>query len=147
VSVWVCLWLIKSLFRFSFASLFFASFLCVLVKKPDRGRNAGYPAPPAQIRSRPRGRHPDFGDFGAQWLADGQLTEATVLGIPDPLLGNRLAALVVPAAGDVSAEDLMHRCAAILPKHKLPATIKFLRTLPKKASGKIDRDKCLTLLK
>ncbi len=79
-------------------------------------------------------------------LADGQLIEATVLGIPDPLLGNRLTALVVPAAGDVSTEDLLRRCAAILPKHKLPSTIKFLRALPKKTSGKIDRDKCLSIV-
>ena len=80
-------------------------------------------------------------------LADGQLIEVTVLGIPDPLLGNRLTALVVPAVGDLTAEDLTRQCAAKLPKHKCPSTIKFLRALPKKASGKIDRDKCLALLK
>ena len=80
-------------------------------------------------------------------LTDGQLIEAAVIGIPDPLLGNRLAALAVPAADDVSPEDLLRRCAARLPKHKLPSTIKFLRALPKKASGKIDRDKCLSIVK
>lgn len=79
-------------------------------------------------------------------LADGKLIEVTVLGIPDPLLGNRLAALAVPASPEVTAEELMRRCAAKLPKFKLPSTIKFLRALPKKASGKIDRDKCLSIV-
>ncbi len=79
-------------------------------------------------------------------LTEGQVIEAAVLGIPDPLLGNRLIALVVPADGDLTAEDVTRQCATKLPKHKIPSTIKFLRALPKKASGKIDRDKCLCIV-
>jgi acyl-CoA synthetase (AMP-forming)/AMP-acid ligase II len=78
-------------------------------------------------------------------LAGGRLVEAAVIGIPDPLLGHRLAALVVPAAAGTAAEELTRQCAARLPKHKIPSTIRILRALPKKASGKIDRGQCLKL--
>ncbi|MBN2331958.1 MAG: acyl--CoA ligase [Deltaproteobacteria bacterium] len=79
-------------------------------------------------------------------LAGGQVVEAAVVGLPDPLLGNRLAALVVPASPEATREAIIAACAARLPKYKLPATIKLLRALPKKASGKIDRDKCRSLV-
>jgi acyl-CoA synthetase (AMP-forming)/AMP-acid ligase II len=79
-------------------------------------------------------------------LATGQFIEAVVLGLPDPLLGNRLAALVVPKTNGGSDQDLAAAFAQKLPKFKLPGEIRQARSLPKNSSGKIDRQKCLELL-
>ena len=78
-------------------------------------------------------------------LATGQFVEAVVLGLPDPLLGNRLAALVVPKNNGGSDQDLTAAFAQKLPKFKLPGEIRQARSLPKSSSGKIDRQKCLEL--
>ena len=66
---------------------------------------------------------------------------------PDSLLGNRLLALVVPVNKEITEKQLLKSLATLLPRHKLPAGIKFLRSLPKKASGKIDLEKCLEQFK
>ena len=71
------------------------------------------------------------------------MVEAAVISEPDPFFGNRLLALVVPINKEISEKELLKSLAALLPRHKLPARIKFLRSLPKKASGKIDLEKCL----
>lgn len=73
--------------------------------------------------------------------ATGMVVEAVVISEPDPLLGNRLLALVVPINKEINEKQLLKSLADLLPRHKLPAEIKFLRSLPKKASGKIDYTK------
>ena len=78
-------------------------------------------------------------------LATQLVVEAAVVGLPDPLLGVRLAALVVPLNNHTSVEDMMGECAAVLPGYKLPRDIKLIRSLPKNASGKIDRNKCVSI--
>ena len=75
------------------------------------------------------------------------VVEASVVGIPDALLGTRLTALVVPLNGDGSNTAIMEKCAAILPKYKLPSEIKLVRSLPKNANGKVDRGKCLEMVR
>lgn len=68
--------------------------------------------------------------------------ESAVIGVPDKLLGNKLMALVVFKQDDSQPNELLEKCAAELPNHKLPAQVIPLRTLPKNASGKIDKEKC-----
>ena len=79
-------------------------------------------------------------------LATDLAVEAAVIGLPDDLLGKRLAALVVPLNGDASSEGIKERCAALLPKYKLPGEIRLVRSLPKNANGKVDRNGCFKLL-
>jgi len=79
-------------------------------------------------------------------LATGQVLEAVVLGIPDPLLGNRLAAMAVAKNGDCAEKEILARCVQKLPKYKLPGEIRLIRSLPKNSSGKIDRTKCVELM-
>ena len=79
-------------------------------------------------------------------LATGLAVEAAVVGLPDDLLGKRLAALVVPLNGDSSPEAIKESCARLLPKYKLPGDIRLVRSLPKNANGKIDRNRCFDLL-
>ena len=79
-------------------------------------------------------------------LATGEFIEAVVLGQPDPLMGNRLAAVVVPKDKGRGGNDLLATLAGHLPKVKLPGEVRQVRFLPKNSSGKIDRQKCLELL-
>jgi acyl-CoA synthetase (AMP-forming)/AMP-acid ligase II len=76
-------------------------------------------------------------------MGTGFLMEATVLGLPDELLGQRLVALVAPKNEDCDSRVILSLCASKLPRHKVPSEVKFTRSLPKNASGKIDSVKCL----
>ena len=78
-------------------------------------------------------------------LATQLAVEVAVVGLPDALLGARLAALVVPLNDHTSVEEMMGKCASVLPGYKLPSDIKFIRSLPKSANGKINRNKCLSI--
>ena len=73
------------------------------------------------------------------------LLEIAVLGIPDPLLGHKLIALVCSKNGEWEEKKLLKQCALRLPKYKMPSEIKLVRALPKSPSGKIDRNKCLQI--
>jgi acyl-CoA synthetase (AMP-forming)/AMP-acid ligase II len=79
-------------------------------------------------------------------LATDLVVEAAVMGLPDPLQGNQLAAVAVPNAGDLTTERILGACAQTLPRHKLPARLELVRALPKNASGKIDLEACRALL-
>jgi len=65
-----------------------------------------------------------------------------VLGVPDPLLGNKLVAVIVPARLDLKVEAVRYFCGRKLPSYKVPQGIYFCSSLPKSASGKIDRNQC-----
>jgi acyl-CoA synthetase (AMP-forming)/AMP-acid ligase II len=78
-------------------------------------------------------------------MATDRLIETSVVGIPDKLMGNRLIALIVPKNEDCDVKYLMETCAQELPRHKHPTAIIPVRTLPKNASGKIDKAKCRQL--
>ncbi len=79
-------------------------------------------------------------------MATKRVIEAAVLGLPDTLLGNKLIAVATPVNGECKENDILSLCAQILPKHKLPSEIKFVRSLPKHTNGKINRTKCLKLI-
>ena len=69
------------------------------------------------------------------------VVEACVLGVPDPLRDEAVAAVVVPAAGSsVSADELVAHCARRLAKFKVPTVVRFRDELPKTSIGKIRRD-------
>lgn len=78
-------------------------------------------------------------------MATNKLIETSVIGVPDKLLGNKLIALIVPKNEDSDPKSLMQICARRLPHHKHPAEIIPVRTLPKNANGKIDKNKCRQL--
>jgi long-chain acyl-CoA synthetase len=78
-------------------------------------------------------------------MESGLFIEVAVLGIPDELLGTKLVILAVPTNGDCSQNKVLTFCAEKLPRYKIPSEVRFTRTLPKKASGKIDRNFCRDL--
>jgi acyl-CoA synthetase (AMP-forming)/AMP-acid ligase II len=74
------------------------------------------------------------------------LIEVAVLGVPDNLQGHKLVALATPKDNIVSENDVLHYCSERLPGHKVPKAVKLINALPKNASGKIDRIRCLELV-
>ncbi len=75
------------------------------------------------------------------------LLETVVLGVPDPLLGNRLVALAASKTGEACETQLMKHCADALPRYKIPGVILFQPGLPKNTAGKTDRTQCLDLVR
>jgi long-chain acyl-CoA synthetase len=78
-------------------------------------------------------------------MGTGLLMEACVFGIPDELLGHRLVALVTPKNENCKSEVILSLCASKLPRYEVPSKIKFVHSLPKSATGKIDSARCLEL--
>jgi len=70
-----------------------------------------------------------------------------VTGIPDPVYGEAVAALVVLKDGrKLRPEDLLGHCERHLAKFKLPSKVKFVDYLPTGPNGKIQRRKLAELL-
>lgn len=66
---------------------------------------------------------------------------AAVVGMPDPLFGEEVAAFVVPKAGmSIDAAALQSFCSKHLAAYKCPRTIFVEQTLPMTATGKIQKN-------
>ncbi len=72
-------------------------------------------------------------------LGHPSVAAAVVFGLPDQRLGERVAALVVPADGGLDATDLGAFCAARLSRYKIPEIWGQAASLPVNAMGKIIR--------
>ncbi|NQU70756.1 MAG: acyl-CoA synthetase [Rhodospirillales bacterium] len=71
------------------------------------------------------------------------VAEVAVIGIPDEIMGNLVAAYVVPTAdaetGDALAEEIMETARSLIAPYKVPKTVTFRDALPKNPVGKIVR--------
>jgi fatty-acyl-CoA synthase len=66
--------------------------------------------------------------------------EAAVVGTPDPVWGEIVTAIVVPAEGaDCSLEDIQTFLSASLTRHKIPRRLEVRDRLPRTATGKLQR--------
>jgi amino acid adenylation domain-containing protein len=66
--------------------------------------------------------------------------EATVIGVPDAVLGMALKAVIVPVeAGGLSEQQVIRHCAAHLEDFMVPKQVEFRTELPKTDTGKIRR--------
>lgn len=67
------------------------------------------------------------------------VSEAAVVGLPDPDFGEEIQAYVVLKDSSITAEDLRKYCAEHLAKYKVPKQFEILEDLPKNTTGKILR--------
>ena len=66
------------------------------------------------------------------------VVEAAVVGIPHPVLGEDVAAVVVLSPGaTISVEELREHCAERLADYKVPRRIELAEALPRNATGKV----------
>ncbi|WP_226576808.1 fatty acid--CoA ligase family protein [Halobacillus litoralis] len=67
------------------------------------------------------------------------ITEAAVVGAPDPELGETVISFVVSRNPSLTERELMDYCSEHLAKYKRPSRIEFMSELPKNTTGKILR--------
>jgi acyl-CoA synthetase (AMP-forming)/AMP-acid ligase II len=67
--------------------------------------------------------------------------EVAVIGIPDEKWGELVTGLVVGDGSSVSAEDLIAHCRTQLAGYKCPKRIEFVDSLPRTATGKLQKFK------
>ena len=80
-------------------------------------------------------------EIDAALMSHPAIHEAAVIGIPDRIWGEEIAAFVVRAEGEaVSVEEVLAHTASVLPDFKRPKTVAFIDALPKNDRGKVRRD-------
>ncbi|HWK14605.1 MAG TPA: fatty acid--CoA ligase family protein, partial [Rhizobiaceae bacterium] len=68
------------------------------------------------------------------------VAEVVAIGVPDPILGHAIKAVVALAQGaEVSETDIVRHCARFLEDYMVPKFVEFRPSLPKTDSGKISR--------
>jgi malonyl-CoA/methylmalonyl-CoA synthetase len=78
------------------------------------------------------------GEIESALLEHGQVKEAAITGEPDPDLGERIVAWIVPAGDDApSEEEIVDHVARLLTPHKRPREVRFLAELPRNDMGKV----------
>jgi len=70
-----------------------------------------------------------------------EIVEAAVVGAPDDLWGEAIAAfLVLRRPNSLTADEVRRRCLKRLPNYKIPQHVAFLSRLPRLGNGKLDRE-------
>jgi long-chain acyl-CoA synthetase len=101
-------------------------FLRVFDRKKDMINRAGYKIFSAEVEN-VLSHHPG-------------VIESAVIGTPDPVLGERVKAVILPRDGDVTAESIRAFCAERLADYKVPEFVVLVsEPLPRNANGKLQK--------
>ena len=81
------------------------------------------------------------GEIESALLEHPAVVEAAVTGEPDPDLGERIVAWIVPAAGHRPPDEreLADHVARLLSPHKRPRVVRYLSALPRNEMGKVQK--------
>jgi len=61
-----------------------------------------------------------------------------VIGVPDEIMGEAIAAFVAPTSGArLTADAVRDHCRRRLPSFKVPTRVRLMKQLPHNASGKV----------
>jgi amino acid adenylation domain-containing protein len=94
-----------------------------------------------------RGYRVELGEIEAVIINHRSVKQAIAIPLPDELIGNRLAVLVVLSEpGTATKEEIARHCGRFLPKYMVPEMIEFRESLPMTSSGKVDRQSLARLL-
>lgn len=76
-----------------------------------------------------------------------KVAEASVVGVPDPIRDEAVAAVVVALEpGGVTVEEILEWCKPRLSRFKVPTVVAFVEELPKTSIGKVRKDELRKLL-
>lgn len=100
-------------------------YLYFVGRKDDMIKTSGYRVSPTEVEE--------------VIYATGLVSEAAVVGVPHPMLGQAIVAVVSPSHSEIKTEDLVNICRQRLPNFMVPASIQVLPDLPRNPNGKIDR--------
>ena len=99
-------------------------FVSIVGRKKELILRGGYSVSPPEVE--------------AALLAHPSVTEAAVIGIPHPALGEEIAAFVALRRGDrVTPDDLAAWCKTRVANYKCPRVITIVPALPRGATGKV----------
>ncbi|MBC6445392.1 MAG: acyl-CoA ligase (AMP-forming), exosortase A system-associated [Alphaproteobacteria bacterium GM202ARS2] len=71
-------------------------------------------------------------------MATGQFSQIAVIGLPDPMAGQRVHAVAVGATGSADTAKALASAAEALPAYMVPREIELVDTLPLSQNGKVD---------
>jgi amino acid adenylation domain-containing protein len=95
----------------------------------------------SQVKS--RGYRIELGDIETALFAHPSVTDCAVVAVPDDLITNRIKAFVT-VRESCSEGELVHFCAARIPRYMIPEEFEFRDGLPKTSTGKVDKRALVT---
>ena len=100
-----------------------AGFITIVDRKKDLVIRGGFNVYPREVEEA-LARHP-------------AVLQVAVIGVPDPVHGEEICAVVVPDPGGITADELIEWSREKLGKHKYPRQIRFAEALPLGPSFKV----------
>lgn len=100
-------------------------FLYFIGRKDDMIKTSGYRVSPAEVEQ--------------QLFNMPCIEEAIVFGIPHPILGQAIAA-VVKTAAQLTVADIQYYCRQHMANYMVPTVVEFSENLPRNGNGKFDRN-------
>lgn len=95
-------------------------------RKDDMIKTSGYRVSPTEVEE--------------VIYASGQVGEVAVVGVPHPVLGHAIVAIITdPQDGDADSNAVIAVCREKLPNFMVPAQVQRRESLPRNPNGKIDR--------